>query len=321
MEDGRNIASNIVISDESALYALLHSDWGARVVQQAATANPLARSAKTIEELRLLNVDNPLYGSKPVRLLIPKGAQRRHSEDIVCRFAPPELPEQSFFQLRKGLYMTSPELTYLRMATFKTEMQLAQIAMNLCGRYYIDKVTDKICDRSQFLTTPAKLRSYCLAFPDIRGSKKALDALRWVVPNSGSPTETQVQLLQSIPLSRGGFALPFTHMNYDVKAGRLARIAEQSKYSIDCANPELMVGVEYDGQDSHLDSSADKRRRNELKALGWDILPLEKDVLDDPDRMARFAKVVALTLKVYPRHSRLWPAKYLKLRKELGLKN
>ena len=108
-------------------------------------------------------------------------------------------------------------------------------------------------------------------------------------------------------------------MNYDVKAGRLVRIAEQNSYSIDCANPVLKTGVEFDGQDSHLDSSEDKRRRNELKALGWDIFPLEKDVFNSPDRMIRFAGTVAVCMGIRRRHSRAWPEKYLRLRKELGM--
>lgn len=315
-----NSGQNIIIGDESALFALLHSDWGIRVSQQSTVTDPLTSCAETLAQLSSFNTDHPLYGGKPVKLLIPAGAQRRSSEGILCRFAPPGLPERSFFLLRERLYMTSPELTFLRMAAFRTEVQLARIATDLCARYYIDAPTGKIEDRAAFLSTPEKLRSYCRALPDIRGSKKALEALRWAHQNSGSPIETQVQLLLTMPLARGGFALPLTHMNYDVKAGRLARIMEQNQYSIDCANPDLGIGIEYDGHDYHQDTAADKRRRNELKALDWDIFPLEGDTLEDPDRMCRFAETVARAMHVRIRRSRAWAAKYLALRKELGLK-
>lgn len=317
MEDTRNI----VIGDESALFAYLHSDWGERIGHFPASANPLVNSAEKLGELSAFNVDNPIYGSKPIVVLVPEDARRRLSENIRCRHVPSHLPEQSFFSVRDGLFMTSPELTYVRMAEFRTEMQLAQIAMNLCGRYYLDKRTGNVCDRSMPLTTPDKLHSFCTMSSSVRGSKKALSALRWVYQNSGSPTETIVQLLLTLPWGRGGYALPLTHMNFDISAGRLARIAEQNSYSIDCANPDKRVGVEYDGQDSHPDSSHDKRRRNELKALGWDIFPLEIDVLNNPDRFDRFARIVAARLEVRLRRSHVWPKKYLKLRKELGLRN
>ena len=316
-----NKGQNIVIGDESALFALLHADWGDQLQQPRTILNPLLSSAEKLEELRAFNVDNPLYGQKPITILVPTTTRRRTSGDILCRYAPPQLPERSFAQLRPGLYLTSPELTYVRMASFKSEMQLAQIAMNLCARYYLELKSGNICDRSMFLTTPDRLRSFCLATSDIRGSKKALSALRWIYPNSGSPAETTVQLLLTLPLGRGGFGLPMTHMNYDVAAGHLACISEQQGYSVDCANPVEKVGVEYDGQASHSNPSHDKRRRNELKALGWDIYPLEKDTLENPDRMIRFARIVALRLKTRLRQSKHWPAKYLQLRKELGLRS
>lgn len=222
--------------------------------------------------------------------------------------------------LREGLYLISPELTYLRMAPFKSVTQLAQIAMNLCARYYIDIATGAICNRTAFLTTPDKLQAYCQAHANTRSSQKAMKALQWVYPNSGSPTETIVQLLLTLPQVRGGFALPFTHMNFDVRVGQLACITEQSAYSIDCVNPIKRIGVEYDGRESHPDSSHDKRRRIELKALGWDIFPLEYDTLGNPDRMTKFAHVVAKCMDIRPRRSYAWSSKYLKLRKELGLR-
>jgi|GEM_PF-1121218 len=311
---------NIVIGDESALFAMLHADSGQQVAQRALVTSPLDASAETASELQAFNTGHPLYGGRPVHLLVSEAANKRHTKDVTCRLAPNGLPERSFFFIRKGLYMTTPELTFLRMAAFKSEMQLARIATDLCGRYYIDVATGSIEDRTAFLTTPEALRAYCSHLPRVRGSKKALDALRWVFPNSGSPRETQCQLLLSLPLGRGGFALPFTHMNYDVRSGRLAHITEQDEYSIDFANPDLKIGAEYDGRDSHPDPSADKRRRNELKALGWDIFPFEKDVLEDPDRMARFAAGMAAVMHVKRQHSRAWAAKYLKLRRELGLR-
>lgn len=311
---------NIVIGGESALFALLHADLGQHMAKRAVITNPLDSSAETVKELQSFNTDHPLYGGQPVHLLLPEGACRRHTEAITCRFAPSNLPERSFFFVREGLYMASPELVFLRMAAFKTEMQLARIAMDLCARYYINVTTGEIENRSAFLTTPESLCAYCMLLPDVRGSKKALNALRWVYPNSGSPRETQCQLLLTLPLGRGGFALPLAHMNFDVKSGHLAHIAEQGKYSIDFANPNLKIGAEYDGRDSHPDPAADKRRRNELKALGWDIFPFEKDVLEDPDRMARFAANLAIAMRVKRQHSRAWPKKYLALRKELGLR-
>ena len=152
---------NIVIGDESALFAMLHADSGQQVVQRALVTSPLDASAETASELQAFNTGHPLYGGRPVHLLVSEAANKRHTKDVTCRLAPNGLPERSFFFIRKGLYMTTPELTFLRMAAFKSEMQLARIATDLCGRYYIDVATGSIEDRTAFLTTPEALRAYC----------------------------------------------------------------------------------------------------------------------------------------------------------------
>lgn len=311
--------SNIVIADHSAFYALMHSDWSQFVAQNICRSNPLARSAATIAGLTEFNLDNPHYGARPISLLVPAVADRRNTEDIICRYCSAEYPAHSFFRLRAGLYMASPELVFVRMASMTTEIQLAEIAMNLCGRYYIEVNTREISRRSSFLTTPKKLSEYAHKAAGVRGAKKAINSLRWVLPNTGSPFETKMKLLFCHPLGRGGFALPFTAMNYDVKAGKLEAITAQSEYSIDMVDEDTGICMEYDGEQYHLDQSVDKRRRNELKALGWDIFPLDKAVLNDPDATIRLAMQIAKTMGVRIRRSNAWMGKYVKLRKELNL--
>jgi len=310
---------NILIADKSALFALLHGDWASRIEASLANTNPLYACATTLEGLSSFNVHNPLYGPPPISLLVHRSRDRRFSEAITCHLTSCDYPPGSFFKLRDGLYMTSPELTFIRMAPFVTEVQLAEIGMNLCARYFIDVHTDEINDRERFLTTPKKLRKFASTPPILPGSRKALSALRWVLPNSGSPAETKMELQYCLPLGRGGLALPFTAMNYDVRAGRLTPIMAQGKYSIDLANPKREVGLEYDGEDSHPDPSADKRRRNELKALGWDVFPIDKSVLYDPDATIRSAEQIAKHMGIRLRRSKNWEPKFHQLRKELGL--
>ena len=310
---------NILIADESALHALLHSDWGRRIDSSRASTSPLQAGASTLADLQAFNVHHPLYGPPPVTLLVDRRANRRFSDNVQCRTIAGDVPAGSFFRLREGLYMATPEFVFIRMANFKTLSQLAEIGMNLCARYYIDAKTGAVEDRGSFLTTPEKLLSFAQS-SCLRGSKKAMEALRFVLPNSGSPYETKMKLLLCHPLVRGGLTLPFTEMNYDVKAGRLQRIMAQSTFCIDLADPRRCIGVEYDGQEGHLDASHDKRRRNELAALGWTIFPIDKNVFLDPDATIRAAEQIAKRMNVRIRRSENWYAKYLRLRKELGLK-
>ncbi len=318
-------ARDIIIGDQSALHALMHRDWSALLAKPPITGNPFANCDGTIAELRMFNTENALYGEKPITLLVPPGANRRFSNDVTCRYAPLELsnstyvPVHSLIKLRSGLYLASPELVYLRMAEFSNLYELAAIGTNLCGRYYIDELADSYPQRSAFITTPSRLRKYCGSFNHVRGCGKALQALEWVKGNSGSPAETQLFLLLTIPTRRGGFGLPFDHLNHDVTPKSFAPFANQSNYSIDIANIEMHVGVEYDGQLFHDNPEKDKRRRNELKALGWDIFPIGKDILWNPERAIQFAHLLAKRMKIRFRPTNTWHNKYLELRRSLGL--
>ena len=310
---------NILIADESALFALLHSDMGRRVESAGAIGNPLLACASSTECLSAFNVRNPLYGPPPIALLVKRAEDRRVTDAIVSRYTTVTLPPRSFFELRDGLFMASPELVYCRMASQVSVYQLAKIGTDLCGRYYIDPHTETIGTRTRFLTFPEQLRAFIDSIGSARGVAKARTALRWILPNSGSPEETNMQLLLRLPLSRGGFNLPFSAMNYAVLPGRLSALANQSSYSIDLANPRLKIGVEYDGAAYHLDQSADKRRRNDLKALGWDIFPIDKSVLYDARATVNVADQLAKSIGVRLRKQPSWEEKYLRLRSDLDL--
>lgn len=313
-----NTTRNIIIADESALYFLLHSDGLNRQIETS-FVNPLITCASTSADFRNFNPTHPLYGEPPVHVLVSKPEERRQSKQIKGRYCPDDLPLDSFLEIRNGLYIASPELVFARMGNLVSETQLAEIGMNLCGRYYIDRKTDEIEDRSSFLTTPKQLQQFLEKTPSIRGTRKATKALRWVMPNSGSPMETKMAILFCSPLWRGGFALPFVCMNYDVSAGRLARIAEQGKYCIDLADIESGTGLEYDGGDSHLDASKDKRRRNALQGMGWRIFVIDKAVLYDPEATTKAALQIAKHFGMRLRFPKNWDEAYMNMRQELGL--
>ena len=77
--------------------------------------------------------------------------------------------------------------------------------------------------------------------------------------------------------------------------------------------------MEFDGEDYHKDAGKDKRRRNELEAMGWAIFPIDKHVLHDPLATIRVAGQVAKRMGVRLRRSASWEARFHNLRRELGL--
>lgn len=310
---------NIVIADESALHLYLHIEGLNQIGARKAKGDPLRLSAKSSAGLSAFNTSHPLYGGEPVSVLVNERGSRRATRQIDAKCCSYDLPGGSFIKLRSGLYLSSPQLTFVRMARNVSETKLAAMGMALCARYYVREGTGEIVERAGYLVTPDQLGNYLEKVPGMRGSTRAARALRWVVANSGSPAETQMKLQFCQPLWCGGFALPFGVMNYDVRAGRLSRITEQGDYCIDLVNPRLKVGLEYDGALYHLDASKDKRRRNALASLGWTVFPIDKAVLYDPVATEKAARQIARFLGIRIQKPRCWESRFVELRRDLGL--
>ena len=310
---------NIIIGSESALHLHLHCDGANSIGAKRVDARPLARCATTVEGLSAFNTENPLYGGEPVTVLVGETASRRKTSLIKCRCVTCDLPGRSFDKLRDGLYVASPELTFALMGRGRMVAEIAEAGLNLCGRYYMHFKTGEICRRGNFLTTPQRLQAYLHNVHSMRGASKAIEALRWVVPNSGSPMESKTWLVYRLPRRLGGFNLPFDALNYDVSAGRLANLTIQNDFSIDIACCERHFGLEYDGHDYHQDTFQDKRRRNELAALGWEIFPIEKSTLYSAEATERVAHQLARRLGVRLQDPKNWESRYDKLREALGL--
>ena len=312
-------SGNIVIGDESALHLLMHDDTAWRIKQSGFYGDPLAGCAHDSTGLEAFNCQHPLYGRAPVKLLVPARELRRKTSTIEARLASGAYPAPAFFQLRDGLFVAMPELVFLRMAERRSLVQVVVHGVDLCGRYYLRLPSNDVTERSAYLTSPERLNCFIGAADGLRGSKVARAALEFVAANSASPEETRSWVQFCLPARYGSFGLDFTHMNYDVRAGRLAKLTMQNAYSVDIANPTSKKGMEYDGGPYHQDASADKRRRNELKALGWDIFPLDASVLYNPDATIRFAGQVAKNMGRRLRLSATWERKFVQLRKDIGL--
>ncbi len=63
-------------------------------------------------------------------------------------------------------------------------------------------------------------------------------------------------------------------------------MARGSHYRLDFAVPDLKIGIEIDGFESHSDTqdiAADRKRQRDLEAIGWTIIRFGgQEVYDDP---------------------------------------
>ena len=242
--DAALASSNVLVGDESALHFLLHSDIAAEGLKPVRDFSLNKGYASSSEELSRFNTHHPLFGGEPVSVLVPDRGLRIHSRSVAAKLCSADLPRYSAIEIRDGLYVASPELAFARLASGSSEISCAETGMNLCARYYIDAQSGDIRLRTGFLTTLERLEKYLGTANSLRGCRKASKALRWVLPNSGSPMETKMALLFRLPLGRGSLGLPFDAMNFDVRAGRHTNLCEQGLYCIDMVSLALKVGLE-----------------------------------------------------------------------------
>ena len=297
----------------------MHDDAAKRIVGHEIWANPLEACASDASSLMDFNVNHPLFGGRPVSLLVSSKSLRRCDPDIVCRCVLGDFSAKSFFKIRNGLYMPTPDCLFALAASRQSLTELVALGVNLCGRYYLAGPNGGFRRRSDFLATPESLLAYAQALGRRKGAGRAKQAIQHIAPNSGSPAETQTWVQYCIPMHHGGMGLGFTHMNYDVKAGRLAQLTAQGEFCIDVVEANLHIGLEFDGKEYHQDAGKDKRRRNDLKMLGWDVYPIDGASLYNPDETIRSAKQLARIMGRRFRPPKDWDKRFVALRESIGL--
>lgn len=137
------------------------------------------------------------------------------------------------------------------------------------------------------LTSLSRLRDF-VAAERFRGRETCRKALGLVVAGSASPKETQLRLC----LYAHGLQ-PFV-TNYTVPD-----IATDNggAITLDLADPELRIGIEYDGDHHRTDKNQwrrDTNKRMQLSALGWSIVSVTQLDLEDESRRARLAMNIAM---------------------------
>lgn len=310
-------SGNIIITHHSAASYWLHADLD-KVALADAECDPLADCARDSKALKRFDTGFPGFGARPVHLLVDDKRLIRSTRTIITHVSTIDLPSGSFVRLREGLYVSSPELCIVQMARYLTGVQLTELAMNLCASYFIHPLTGEIHGRKNCLATLESLAEYANK-SSLRGSRKVVGCLPLAIADSRSPVETKLSILLRQHPGRGGEGFTGHVLNHHVDAADYVDIAEQGKFYIDVAYEEPHVGVEYYGEEYHKDTAKDRRRINALRALGWNVLTLEKQQLYDPKLFALFANQLSTCLGVKVSHPWDWEAKNKKLRYELGI--
>lgn len=244
----------------------------------------------------------------PIDVLIFDERERRRSKDVRCHTWKTPLPANSFFGVR-GMYVSSPEFTFLQLANELTVAQLIALGCELCGTYVLlprgvthPGALDELPKRLSPLTSRDKLKEFVECLGKANGKTKAKRALKYVVDGSRSPMETMVYMLLCLPPMLGGYGLSKPVMNAEIALDDEARAMalRRTCYGDLCwpdAQPPL--DIEYHGE-VHVGGNqmkSDVGRELAIEHMGWRVITITSPQVFDAARFGTFVRDVASAVR------------------------
>lgn len=227
---------------------------------------------------------DPLGGR--LHTLVFNADSRRRSSSHVPHVWGGPIPDGSFYDLGNEVFVAAPEFIFLVAASFLGNASLVALGCELCGLYAFDQAAKRgFRKRTAPLSTIDRLQHYLSDAEGCRGRAPALAALKHVVENSASPMETFDVLALCLPYRLGGYNLPKPAMNYEVPlSDRAARIGRRRRCFADMCYVAARLDIEHHGRLDHSsaeDEASDRARVNALKEMGYEVIKLTKDQVND----------------------------------------
>lgn len=274
-------------------------------------------------ELRASNPEALLRA--PVHCIVRSSTTQRAPQP--CRFHQhsSEIPRGAAFRVSSSAWCASPELAFVQEAALESNVfRLALLGWELCGTYCTASTGHETTYQLQQLTSHERLSDFARRNAHMRGSQKALRALRFVKDNAASPRESMLALVLGLPSMYGGHALGMPLMNHPVEATPQARaIAGRASFRCDLCWPHARLDVEYQSAETHAGEIArigDSRRANALSSMGWTVVAITNDELNSASTMEEIAKTLRKLLgKRLRADAASHRARQLELRRSIGL--
>lgn len=287
----------LFLGHETAFWIWRKAGPQAFLVLTPTRVRSLAGGAPTVAKIRMFESEHPDLSLEMVDVLVQYGDQRTipHAKNHV-RSSP--FPDRSFYRLDDGLYVASPELCLLQLATKLSEPQAVKLALEMCGSYAIDVHDEQMgfCKRPP-LTSASKLQAYANRLHKQNGGAKSLHHLRYVADNSASPRETALCMLLCMPPRFGGYGLALPELNKRIELSPSAQLVLGNRYfECDLYWVDKRVAVEYDSAQYHTAQEKQERdaiRRNLLEDAGVRVITATRQQVSDEGQFDKLARQIA----------------------------
>ena len=206
-------------------------------------------------------------------------------------------------------------------------IKLIELGTEFCGSYSLSgahsaDLRQNDGEKAVFgipaLSSVKKLSAFVERMKGFPGHAKATKALPYILGNSGSPMETALVMLLTLPYRFGGFGLPAPELNSTVRPLKSAKRSSSKKfYRCDLFWPDYDLAVEYDSDAEHTGSlriAEDSKRRNTISSLGiLMIIVTKQQIYSDLE----FEKVAMLLASNLGRQLRYQKKEFVKNHREL----
>ena len=192
----------------------------AGIIRARSSATPsLVNATTALRDINRVDFTGTGVNGKPLHLIAKRGARNSHPQDVVVH-SYSELPPNSFRTLTDEIAVSSPELSFVQIASSHSLLETILFGMEICGSYAPDPIKRKGIPIPEFppqpqftaterqsrepLTTKDRLETFCASADGMHGVKRARQALRWVRDGSESQMETVQYLALYLKPSLGG---------------------------------------------------------------------------------------------------------------------
>lgn len=225
-ENNTSSAPSVCVSHISAFRYFMWSSNDKRLCWPVEPASnlqiPPERSPSAAEAKQF--IDELGVGFGELHILVSSKSARRWSHGITPHYTSENYSPQSFWQIDYSgadVYITSPELTFLQLASELDFIDLVAAGNALCSAFRYDPlavggVINRYDCGEKPWTTPRQLEAFAARHPSVHGSKCALRALRYVYPGSLSPKESGIAMACGMPYKLGGYSLGSIKMNQKI---------------------------------------------------------------------------------------------------------
>lgn len=292
----------LVVCNRSALYFWCHVATSVDAVSQACKktcAQDAASGARQFDCFELGEFD---FGSPPLHLFSSEKRWCVPSKQVYCHRLTEQYPIGAFRKIASAMYVSSPELCFLEMASCLPFPKLIELGWFFCGTYSY-RLDGGVTNNRLPLVRKDRIEVFLEKCPSRRGVALARRALKYVCENSASPMETKLAMLLCLPVRMGGYGLPLPEMNHEVNYSLCdKRLFHRQKAVLDIFWPEYGLGLEYDGREHHSDSDAiseDRQKDSAVASYGINLVRVDNNQISSPYEVYVLAKKIGRITKHY----------------------